>query len=68
MDKCYVIVQKTADGSPGRPVGDENGAIAVFEDSEQASKVLNDMKEDVPNLGIFRLNISMAGEVLCEGN
>lgn len=60
----YFIAQKLPDGTPGRPIGNDDGAIMMFEDLEKVCDVRNAMLEEHGPLSIFIVNIVFAGEVL----
>ncbi len=64
MNFGFFIAQKQEDGSPGRPVGNEDGAIMMFEDLDVAKGVRDNMQEEGAPLAIFKVNLVYAGEVL----
>ena len=59
----YFIAQKDQDGSPGRPIGNEDGAIMLFDDLAVARKVRDDSLAECGQMYIWRVNISILGEV-----
>lgn len=71
MGKGYFIAQKTADGSPGRPIGadefvrDGNGPFLLFEDLDEAKKVKDQLVSQIGPLSIFCVNIVLSGELVC---
>jgi hypothetical protein len=64
MDQGFFIAQRQADGGPGRPIGNDDGAIMLFEELDKVIAVRNAMEEEHGPLGVFKLNISFAGEVI----
>ena len=64
FDQGFFIAQKLPDGGPGRPIGNDDGAISVFDDLGVATKVRDDMLAEHGLLGIFKINVALAGEVL----
>ena len=64
MDAGFFIAQKQEDGTPGRPVGNDDGSIAVFEELDTALEVRDSLAAEHGKLSIFRINISFSGEVL----
>ena len=64
INQGFFIAKKQTDGSPGRPVGNEEGAIMLFEDLEVSTKVKDSMASEHGPLSIFRVNLVLAGEVL----
>lgn len=64
MNQGFFIAQKLADGSPGKPVGNDDGAIMLFEDFDKAIIVRGGLEKEHGALGIFRVNLVFAGEVL----
>ncbi len=60
----FVLAKKQSDGSMGRPVGNEDGAVMVFDDLEIARIVQKNMETSHGALSIFIANISFSGEVL----
>jgi hypothetical protein len=66
IDSGFFIAQRLPDGSPGRPVGNSDGAMSLFEDLSVARKVKEDMEQEVGPLAIFRLNVVYCGEVVAQ--
>jgi hypothetical protein len=64
MDAGFFIAQKQEDGTPGRPVGNDDGSIAVFEELDTALKVRDALTAEHGKLSVFKINISFAGEFL----
>jgi hypothetical protein len=61
MDCGFFIAEKLPDGSPGRPVGDqEYDTVALFHTVEKAIQIRDSVNKD---LKIFRLNLVFVGEV-----
>lgn len=63
MNQGYFIAQREPDGSPGKPIGNEDGAIMLFDSKEQAQKVLDEMTKDVTDLRLYMVNYVVVGEV-----
>lgn len=61
MDKGYFLAEVQPDSSPGRPIGDNNGAIMVFDDRELAFETLK--KTGIDGLAVFLLNVQVIGRV-----
>ena len=64
MDQAFFIAQRQEDGTPGRPVGNDDGAIMMFEELELAKKVQQEMDDEHGPLAIFQLNVKFVGEVV----
>lgn len=64
MQFAFFIASKTADGTLGKPIGNDDGAIMFFEELEAAIEVKNGLVKEHGPLHIFRMNMSFAGEVL----
>ena len=64
MNCGYFIAQKQPDGTPGRPIGNEEDAIMLFEDLEKAREVQLTMSAEHGPLSVFKVNLVFAGEVL----
>lgn len=64
MNQGYVIAKKNADGDMGRPIGNDEGAIALFEELDLAVKVRNSMVPEHGPLSVFIVNLVFAGEVV----
>ena len=63
-DQGFFIAQRLADGSPGRPIGNDDGAIMLFDDLGKALEVRTCMEAEHGPLGVFKINISFVGEVI----
>lgn len=64
LDQGFFIAQKLPDGSPGRPIGNDDGSIAMFEDLEVVKAVRSKLVEEHGPLSIFRVNMVFSGEVI----
>ena len=60
---AYFIAKKKQDGSPGKPIGNEVGAIMVFEELEVARGTCEVLSREHGQLSIFAMNIVVVGEV-----
>lgn len=60
----FFIAQKQQDGSPGRPIGNDAGAIMMFEDLAKALDVKRVMEVEHGPLGVFAVNMVFVGEVV----
>lgn len=60
----YFIASKNADGSPGKPVGNEDGAVMVFDDLAAAKAARGSLVVEMGQLSIFQVNVSILGEVV----
>jgi hypothetical protein len=63
-DQGFFIAQKLLDGSPGRPIGNEDSAIMLFEDLCVAQKVRDELSSEHGPLSIFKVNMVFCGEVV----
>jgi hypothetical protein len=52
------------DGTPGRPVGNDDGAIMMFEDLDKAIQVKAELEKEHGKLTLFKVNLVFTGEVL----
>lgn len=57
------LAEEREDGTPGKPIGNEQGAIMVFEDGEMARTVWNELRETIPTLAMFGASISVVGKI-----
>ena len=64
INSGFFVAEKLPDGSPGRPIGNEDGAIMLFEDLALADRVRSGAAPENGPLTIFKVNIVFAGEVL----
>jgi hypothetical protein len=64
MNKGFFLAQKQDDGTPGRPIGNEDGAIMMFEELEVAVRAMQDLPTNLAPMGVFQVNISFVGEVI----
>jgi len=64
FDEGFFIAQKLPGGGPGRPIGNEDGAIMVFEELALVAKIRGEMAKEHGSLGIFRINVVLVGEVI----
>jgi hypothetical protein len=64
MNSGYFIAKKLPDGTPGRPIGNEEDAISLFEDLDLAVKVRDSMLPEHGELSVFKINVAFVGEVL----
>jgi len=64
LDQGFFIAQKQQDGSPGRPIGNDDGAIMMFEELDKASEVRKNMEVEHGPLSVFRVNMVFVGEVV----
>lgn len=64
MNQGFFIAQKQPDGTPGRPIGNDDGAIMLFEDFDKACEVLKEMQAEYGPLSLFKVNLVFAGEVI----
>ena len=60
----FFIAQKLTDGSPGCPIGNDAGAIMMFEDLVKALDVKRAMEMEHGPLSVFAVNMSFCGEVV----
>ena len=63
-DQGFFIAQRLPDGSPGRPIGNDDGSIAMFEDLDVARKTREDLTPEHGPLSIFSVNMVFSGEVI----
>lgn len=65
MDQGFFLAQKQQDGSPGRPLGnEEDGAIMMWENLSEALNVRNRLIPEMGVLCVFRVNLVFTGEVI----
>jgi len=64
MNQGYLLAEKLEDGSPGRPIGNEEGAVMLFDDLAVAQRIRDDMSDGELRLCVFRVNISISGEAI----
>lgn len=65
INQGFFIAQRQADGSPGKPIGDEEtGAIMMFEELDSALEVKSRLQAEHGQLSIFKINLVFAGEVV----
>ena len=64
MNEGFFVAQKLADGSLGRPVGNDDGAIMLFEELERAAAVRLSLLEESSDLAVFKVNLVFVGEVI----
>jgi hypothetical protein len=64
VNQGFFIAQKLPDGTPGKPVGNDDGAIMMFEEFDKAVTVRQELQREHGPLSIFRVNLVFAGEVL----
>ena len=64
MDQGFFLAQRQEDGSPGRPIGNDDAAIMLFDDLANAVRVRDGMLAECGPLGIFKLNVVLVGEVV----
>jgi hypothetical protein len=63
----YVVAEELENGSPGRPIGNDDGSVALFDNLECARGVLEAVVKEsgtVQKLCVFRANVSFAGKVV----
>ena len=61
----FFIAEKQADGSPGRPLGNEDGAIMLFDDLDTVRSARDTYSKELGHpLSIFKIAITPAGEVI----
>ena len=54
MNEGFFLAKKLPDGAPGRPLGNEDGAIMVWEDLAAANRALAELP-DVPDFADLRV-------------
>lgn len=64
MNTAYLIARKQPDGSPGQPVGNDEGAVMVFEEIGDANRVRNSLSTTSEPLSVFAVNLVIVGEVV----
>lgn len=64
MSTGYFIAIKREDGSPDRPIGNDDGAISMFEELDQARATAASLSEEHGPLAVFQVNLVFVGEVL----
>lgn len=64
MSQGYFIALKKPDGSPDRPIGNDDGAISMFEDLGMAVRVAENLSTPDQPLHVFQVNLVFVGEVL----
>ena len=64
MDSAFFIAKRQEDGAPGFPIGNDDGAISIFEDLDTAVKVQGEMEKEYGPLAIFKINVAFVGQVL----
>ena len=64
MNQGFFLAQKLPDGSPGRPIGNDAGAISMFEELDKALEVRRMMEAEHGPLSVFAVNMSFCGEVV----
>lgn len=60
----FFIAQRQPDGSPGRPIGNDDGAIMMFEELDKVLEVRKEMEAEHGPLGVYKVNMVFAGEVI----
>lgn len=65
VSQGFFLAQRLADGTPGRPIGNEDGAVMMFEELEVAREVIAKLSEEDCPLAIFKVNLVYVGEVIC---
>jgi hypothetical protein len=64
MNKGYFIAEKLENGKPGKPLGNEDGAIMMFDELDLALPVIGALKADNPRLSLFQTEVTITGEVI----
>jgi hypothetical protein len=67
VSQGYVVAEELEDGSPGRPVGGDDGSVALFDDLGAARAALLSVATDTahcPKMSVFKVNVAMAGKVI----
>jgi hypothetical protein len=63
-DQGFFIAQLLPDGSPGRPIGNDDGSIAMFEDLDVAKSTRDSLLAEHGPLSIFSVNMVFSGKVI----
>ncbi len=69
--EAFILSKRNSDGSPGKPVGisavdesNNDGGMLLFEDLGQARAVRDTVLPDVGPLSIFKVSVTLLGEVV----
>jgi hypothetical protein len=64
MDVGYFIAERQPDGRPGKPAGNDDGAIMVFEELDPAKSARDRISREISReMAIYKLSIRLVGEV-----
>ena len=67
MSNAIMIAEVTDEGGAGKPIGNEDGAVLIFEDEATAARVLETLRtgkiRNLGNLALFAVNMAVVGRI-----